>query len=112
MIKNINTKPDIFNHVPEPTICFSLLDNEKIYGYIIYNVVGELAGIHSEIFKWNHIIARKLKKDFDSTARKVKKLGVKKIVASHLGKDEKWEKFIKLYGFPKPQLTMMSIKEV
>ena len=105
-------RPEIMKHLPEYFMYINLQDSIGIYGYMGFHISKDMAGLHCEIIRWNKSVAMQLKKDFDKVKKKLKSIGINKIVASYKEKSEKWEKFIKLYGFPKPELIYMSTLEV
>ena len=116
MVKRLSNRPKGYFkqvHNEDNFIWFALYYKKEICAYTAIEVLGLFASIHTEIIKWNHNIARVLKADWEELKFICKRHGVKEVVASNNDvEDKRWPKFIKIYGFPKPEPILVSRQEI
>lgn len=114
MIIQATEKPSgYFEKLPDHYLWFNLFDENGTYAYIGIEVIDKWASFHTHITRWSHGIAKSLKMDWKELVLICKKLGATVAIASNDDmNDTRWPKFIKLFGFPKPQPVLISKQEI
>ena len=114
MRKKISIQPEVFNHMPdifEYEECY--MQDGTLYAALAYRTADWQRQAHFEMYQWTHNTAKQFKKDFQSFKEDTKAAGLIEICCTYLDSDAvKWEKFINLVGFPKPEKFYMSIMEL
>ena len=102
-------KPDCLEHGHE---FYELTYKGSVYAYVGIDYIEDVASFHINVLSWSHNIAKQLKQDWGGLKLKCKMNGVKRLVASHQENDEKWKKFIKMFGFSDPKYILVSEQEL
>jgi len=93
---------------------FDLFDENGIYAKVRVDIINnQYASFHSENLRWSHNIAKSMKKDWEWLKNWCREKGIIELVASNsdIG-DKRWPKYIRLFGFPEPQLVSVSKQEL
>lgn len=103
-----------FDHLmSENIIWFNCYDKNGTYCFIAIEIAGQIASTHIHIFRWSHGIKKSLAQDWEEIKNICKSNGVQQIIASNQDiDDDRWPKFIKMFGFGVPQLVYMSKQEI
>ena len=113
MLISVENQPSCFNHLPKHYNWYGLYYKKELYGYIGLEVVGNVASFHTNIKKWTIETSKELHKDWDRLKSLCRKRNVKIAIASNANtNDKKWVKFIKMFGFPEPELVWISQQEI
>ena len=106
-------KPKEFDRLPNNCICLLSRNNGSNIAYIGLDIVNDQAGIHFHSIKWSHNGFKTLRKDWKVLVKFLFNEGVRYIIATNDDvNDDRWHKFIKLFGFPEPSLVKISKLEI
>ena len=110
----LKNKPDgFFKKLPDHYIWLELYDNKGTYGYCGVEIIVPWASIHTEITRWSHKVARSLIEDWKEIKEICRFGGATQAIASNDDmQDDRWFKFIRLFGFPEPQPVLISKQEL
>ena len=114
MYTEIFEQPKCFEHMPD---IFRYLEintsGGKVCGWMAFRDTDWQRQIHFEIIEWSHNIAKQIKKEFQEFKQQAKADGLLEICITFPERDTKvWEKFIKLFDFPKPEIFHISIMDL
>ena len=114
MIRIMDNKPhDLFDFIITSNVVFIQGYNENgIYGYCAIEIIEVLATLHVHMLRYTHNILKTLKRDWITIEDYCKSIGIKRLLAANYTNDEKWYKFIQQFGFDKPYIVLMSVKEI
>lgn len=114
MLFKLNKKPEgLFNNQPDDLMWIEMFDINGTYGYMGLGSVGDAATVHVEITRWVPSVAKSAAEDWKEVKCEVAVVGKKRIIASYDGnEEEKWKKFIKLFGFGRPRAVLIAEQEV
>lgn len=111
MIEELDTRPeDIFDpRIDDSHHWLRMHLNGVTYAYIALKIVGEESAIHLEFQSWSKSILKELLADWENILYACKKAGATSIIAANPDyEDKRWPKFIKHFGFPKPDIIAIS----
>jgi len=94
--------------------CFEFSDSKGPYFYLGFEVYGIFCSVHMKVLRWSHNTVKQGMIDFKHWQNKVlKPKGISRVIASYKNpEDKKMLKFIRLFGFPKPEKVMISTMEI
>jgi len=102
-----------FEKLPDHYIWLELYDNKGTYGYVGVEIISIWASIHTEITRWNHKVVRSLINDWKEIKSICRREGATQAIASNNDlQDDRWPKFIGLFGFPEPHIILISKQEL
>ena len=109
MTRLLKKRPEgikIFDGLCNTAVYFENYDDAGPYAYVGFEIYANKANLHMLILRWSHNIAKKLKEDWDIHALMLMEFGVDLVVAiGQDAEDKRWHKFVRLFGFPKPQMV-------
>ncbi len=114
MVVETENKPDCFSHLPDKCRWFdAFLENGEQYGCFALHKDEGSVGVHLEISKWSIAVMKELKRERFAIIREAKRMGVNYIYAVNKNyKDKLWGRFIRHFGFPKPDIIALSSQEI
>lgn len=95
-------KPGIFQDLKDNLYYIEGYDENGIYAYMGFDVIGTNAILHLEMVKFSHIIMKNILNDWKIIKQTLKNAGITTICASRVGKIEDydhWIRFVKKFGF-------------
>ena len=108
-------KPECFSEIGADHTFYKLQDDKGLYGYIALYIGPGDAVIHLDLNRFTHKTLKHMLKEFEWVKQVCKHAGCKKILAltkADMSKtgwlDTKWDRLIRLFGFPEAELIKMS----
>ena len=116
MITKLSSKPEVFNHLEGEHLWFRLgFDTCSCqYAYVALQFKHDEGLIHVEVTRWTPSVVTQAKKDWEGILEICKENGCRLLVAANPSSEHfrEWTKFIGMFGFPEPQLIMISQREI
>ena len=119
MFYKLTKKP--LGYFPKPSdnvTWYDLFNEDGTYAYGVVEVLAPAAvSIHINMIRWSASVRKSLTEDWKEFKVLCRSYNIKTIVAPILAsgngpKDNKWRKFIKLFGFPEPKLILSAQQEI
>ena len=82
------------------------------YGYIAVERKGKMAELHMVFLKGHYGFQTLRKVDFPRIKMVCRENGIRQLVVRMMAPDEKWVRFIKMFGFSEPVYYMASYLEI
>lgn len=80
------------------------MNGEQVCCYIHFQLLNDIAYIHLYVVNFSAKILRVMRDDLEDLKKMLAKRGIGRIIGTHmLEGSEKWEKFLRLVGFPPVQ---------
>ncbi len=115
MIQRLSAQPACFSHINNAEyfgLSFDLQPN-RAFGFCAVQIHGQIASIHLIFNRWTLSTFKQSLEDWGLLVSQLKNRGITQVVVSQDNlEDEKWERFIKHFGFDAVQTVKMAMREI
>ena len=114
MIEKLEKRPYEMKHLPEDCEYLLLKKPECDIAYVaLQRVSGKSVSVHLHVINWSHTGLKVMLRDWQKIKNHQQKLGIKLLIAANEDiHDEKWPRFIELFGFKNPILVSYATQEI
>lgn len=116
MLNKLSFRPGVFDYLPDcqDNLYFEVTAEDLHCAFVAVQVVLDTGHIHIQVPKWTKIAGKMIVQDFQKLKEILIRMGVKTLVASNenIEDEERWTKFIELFGFPAPDKILVSTREI
>lgn len=113
MITKLDYHPKIMQHLSEDHRFFLLSNHDGDYCYLALKFKDHEGMIHLEMLRWSAGVKKSILKDWEGILEYCRNMECKQLVAINKDyQDEKWPKFIAMFGFNDVKTISISGREI
>ena len=106
-------KPDVYEGLTADLLYLELTDDKGVYAYMAFDFnVTDIAVLHIEMNRFSHKVLRQMLKDWEDIKDLLKRYYIRQMVVTVVEADEKWAKFVSIFGFKDIKKQYTAIQEL